>query len=198
VTPRATLRWFGITTFVLAVAGPATAQSTGGSTPSNQTPTGGLVFQNTPPASLQEQLSQATTIVNSILAAAKTVKHQLGQARQQRDVVKSLCLNDKASQADAQANSATGRLAALQAAVQANDGDNAAHQFAIITAQGQNTAQVTSDANQCIGTDVAFIGSTAVSVVIDDGIVDVVEEVNGVVTIIQIPPPPASVTPIGQ
>jgi hypothetical protein len=48
----------------------------------------------------QEQVAQGNAAIAKITVASTTVRHMLEQARAQRDVVKTLCLNDKLNQID--------------------------------------------------------------------------------------------------
>jgi len=147
---------------VLAGGGSATAQ------PAAPPPTDAqLGFERRPQLSPQDELAQADTVLARIDAAVATVRHQLETARQARDVVKTLCLNDKMSQTDVANRSARDRQAALQAAVQRNDAELANHEFAILTVLRQRVEQLTAEANQCIGEEMAFIGQTAIITTID-------------------------------
>lgn len=95
--------------------------------------------------------------------AAGTVRHQLEQARQARDVVKTLCLNDKLSQIDVANRSGKDRQSALQSAVQRNDVELSNHEFTILTVLKQRAEQLSAEANQCIGEEIAFVGNTQVT-----------------------------------
>ncbi len=159
---RVTLRWIAIAALVLAADGSATAQ------PAAPGPTDAQVgFERRPQLSPQDVLTQADAILARIDAAAATVRRQLESARQARDVVKTLCLNDKLSQTDVANRSARDRQSALLAAVQRNDAELANHEFAIMTVLRQRVEQLTAEANQCIGEEMAFIGQTAIVTTID-------------------------------
>jgi hypothetical protein len=163
-----TLRWASVVAFVLAAAGPATAQSAGGgAAPAADAQLG---FERKQQLSPQDELSQADQIIQHMDQAAGTVRHQLEAARQARDVVKTLCLNDKLSQIDVAERSAKDRQTALQAAVQRNDVELADHQFTVMTEHRRRAEQLAAEANQCIGEEVAFVGQTQVTVSIDPGI----------------------------
>jgi hypothetical protein len=99
--------------------------------------------------------------------AAGGVRKQLQQAREQRDVVKTLCLNDKLSQIDVATRSARDRKSSLQAAATRNDQELTNHEFTILTVLRQRAEQLTAEANQCIGEEAAFIGDTKVSTTVD-------------------------------
>ncbi len=165
---HATLRWTAVTAFVLAAAGPATAQSAGG------TATGAadaqVGFQRTQKLAPADELAQADAIIAHMDQSSNTVRRQLESARAARDVVKTLCLNDKLSQIDVATRSARDRQAALQAAVQRNDAELADHQFTVLTEHRRRAEQLTAEANQCIGEEVAFVGQTQVTVQVDPNI----------------------------
>jgi hypothetical protein len=164
LTPSATFRWIGITTFVLAAAGSATAQPANGA-PAADAQVG---FQRRVQLSPQDELAEANTAIARMDQASGTVRRQLEQARAARDVVKTLCLNDKLSQIDVTTRSARDRLAALQSAVERNDVESANHHFSILTAHRQHAEQVSAEANQCIGEEVAFVGQTQVTTEINE------------------------------
>jgi hypothetical protein len=124
-------------------------------------------FQRRPTLSPQEQLTQAEAGLTRMDQVAGTVRRQLEQARAARDVVKTLCLNDKLSQVDVAIRSARDRQVALQAAVQRNDVEMGNHEFTILTVLQQRAIQKGAEANQCIGEEYAFVGQTQVTTQID-------------------------------
>ena len=83
--------------------------------------------------------------------ASGNVRRQLEAARAARDVVKTLCLNDKLSQIDVATRSAKDRRQSLQLAIGRNDSELGNHEFTILTVLRQRTEQLTAEANQCIG-----------------------------------------------
>jgi hypothetical protein len=102
--------------------------------------------------------------------AASAIRRQLEQARAQRDVVKTLCLNDKLSQIDVAIRSGRDRRTQLQAAVGRNDAELSNHEFTILTVLRQRSEQLVAEANQCIGEEAAFVGDTRTQVTIDPSI----------------------------
>jgi hypothetical protein len=102
--------------------------------------------------------------------AAAGVRKMLEEARKQRDVVKTLCLNDKLSQVDVAIRSGRDRRTQLTAAVGRNDAELANHEFTILTVLRQRSEQLVAEANQCIGEEAAFVGDTRTKVTIDPSI----------------------------
>jgi len=150
---------------VLAVAAGASAQTvTGGGAVAADAQVG---FQHPAQLTPQQELAAGDLGITRMEQASTTVSKMLEQARAARDVVKTLCLNDKLSQIDVAVRSAKDRRAALQSAVGRNDQELSNHEFTILTVLRQRGEQLTAEANQCIGEEAAFIGSTNVSTTID-------------------------------
>jgi hypothetical protein len=170
------LRWVTVGVVVLGGSGIATAQpggaspapaSTAPAAPSSNPQVG---FERRPQLSPQDEQTQADAILSRMTQASAAVRRQLDTARQARDVVKSLCLSDKLSQIDVAARSAKDRQTALQAAVQRSDVELSNHEFTMLTVLSQRTLQLTAEANQCIGEDLAFVGQTQVDTVYPSGL----------------------------
>jgi hypothetical protein len=161
------LRWVVAGAVVLA-AGSAIAQQPSGASAAPPSPQ--LGFERRPQLTPQEEQAQADAILSRMTQAAATVRRQLDTARQARDVVKSLCLSDKLSQIDVAARSAKDRQTALQAAAQRNDAELSNHEFTMLTVLRQRTEQLTAEANQCIGEDLAFVGQTQVETEYPEGL----------------------------
>jgi hypothetical protein len=147
----------GIALAVLAAAGSADARP-------------GLVLADAAgvaPMSGQDELEQSQLIIARIDQASGTARRQLDTARQDHDVVKSLCLNDKLSQVDVAGRSAKDRQAALQSAIKRGDTELSNHEFTILTVLKQRVEQLSAEANQCVGEEIAFVGETQVTAQVD-------------------------------
>jgi hypothetical protein len=121
-------------------------------------------------ASPEEQLAQTESFIGRMETARTTIRRMLETARSQRDVVKTLCLNDKLNQMDVALRSARERRQALELAVSRKDADLANHEFTILNVLRQRTDQLTAEANLCIGKEAEYIGDSAVSGSIDPGL----------------------------
>lgn len=115
----------------------------------------------------QEQLAQAESYLSRMSSARSTVRRQLAEARAERDVVKTLCLDDKLNQLDVALRSATERKEALELAVSRSDGDLANHEFTILSVLRQRSDQLSAEANQCIGNEAGFVGDSSVETTVD-------------------------------
>ena len=131
---------------------------------------GTVGFQRKTSLTPQEQLAESAKHLGRMEQAAGGVRKMLEEARKQRDVVKTLCLNDKLSQIDVAIRSGRDRRTQLQAAVNRNDSELANHEFTILTVLRQRSEQLVAEANQCIGEEAAFVGDTRTRVTIDPSI----------------------------
>jgi hypothetical protein len=118
----------------------------------------------------QQMLTQAKGFLPAMDRAAVSVRRQLTLAREQKDVVKSLCLNDKLNQIDLATRTATDRVSDLEAGVAANDAERSKHQYTVILVLRDRVNTLVSEANQCIGEDVGFVGESNVTMTIDGDI----------------------------
>jgi hypothetical protein len=158
------LGW-GLSACVLlsALYGAADAQTP--KAPANPDTSAGMQRQVT--LSPQEQLAQADAFLVRMNATGTNVRHLLEQARGSRDVVKTLCLNDKLNQIDVAGRSAQDRRASLDQAAQRKDNEVADHEFTILTVLRQRVEQLSAEAAQCIGEEAVLYGETKVVTTID-------------------------------
>ena len=155
-----------------AGAGAQTAQGTPAApaAAADATGTGTVGFQRKTSLTPQEQLAESAKHLGRMEQAASGVRKMLEEARKQRDVVKTLCLNDKLSQVDVAIRSGRDRRTQLTSAVNRNDAELANHEFTILTVLRQRSEQLVAEANQCIGEEAAFVGDTRTKVTIDPSI----------------------------
>jgi hypothetical protein len=161
---------FAVLAYAASPAGAQTATpaAAGGTAGADQSGTVG--FQRKTSLTPQEQLSESAKHIARMEASAGGVRKMLEEARKQRDVVKTLCLNDKLSQIDVAIRSGRDRRTQLQAAVTRNDAELSNHEFTILTVLRQRSEQLVAEANQCIGEEAAFVGDTRTKVTVDPSI----------------------------
>ncbi len=121
-------------------------------------------------ASPQEQLAQSETFLGGMEGVRSGIRRELSDARRQRDVVKTLCLNDKLNQVDVALRSATERKRALELAVNRGDGDLAGHEFTILSVLNQRVKQLDAEAKQCVGKEIGIVGESSSSLNVDPGL----------------------------
>jgi hypothetical protein len=118
----------------------------------------------------QQMLAEANKYLPAMEQGAAAVRRQLTKAREERDVVKTLCLDDKRTQIDVAIRSAEDRMVSLRSAVAASDNDRAKHEFTVLQVLRDRLRTLVSEANQCIGEEVGFVGDSRVTVDIDPNI----------------------------
>lgn len=136
--------------------------------PAPTPPAGGEASAPEGEISPQQMLVQARAVLPAMDRGATGVRRQLAVAREQKDVVKSLCLNDKLNQIDLAIRTATDRVTGLESAVSANDRERAQHQYTVIMVLKDRVSTLTSEANQCIGEETGFVGESNVTVEVED------------------------------
>lgn len=139
----------------------------------------------------QQMRAQAQTFLPQMDQSAQTVRRQLEQSRESRDVVKVLCLNDKLNQIDVAIRAARDRMPALSAALDKNDTDNSRHEFAVLQVLRDRVRTLVQESNQCIGEEAGFVGESKVIVNIDPAIPSNDQTVlpSQTDTVIALPPP---------
>ncbi len=159
------LKWTAVGLMVVAGAGSATAQQPAPA----PTVSGQIPFEQNPSLSPQQEMDQADAMLTRMDQSSQAVARQLQTAREARDVVKTLCLNDKLSQIDVAIRSARDRQADLRGAATRTppDTDFANHQYTILSVLKQRGDQLVAEANQCLGEELAFVGATQVVTQID-------------------------------
>ncbi len=159
-----TLRLAAATLFILAVGqGVAVAQSPTAAPPVDAS--AGVARQVT--LSPAEQVREADIYLARMDQTRASVRRQLEEARAARDVVKTLCLNDKLNQLDVAIRSGRERTESLQAAAKGSDTDLSNHEFTILTVLRQRSDQLAIEANQCVGQEVGVVGESAVTSTVD-------------------------------
>jgi hypothetical protein len=119
------------------------------------------------PTTPTEMLAAAKAALPAMDRSAQIVRRQLTIAREQKDVVKALCLNDKLNQIDLAIRTATDRVSGLESAVAANDLERSRHQYTVVMVLRDRVATLVSEANQCIGEETGFVGESAVTVEVE-------------------------------
>jgi len=180
---------------VISLLGAASAQeSTSPPTTPSQEP--GDVNQLTP----AQMVAAAKALLPAMDKSAAVVRRQLTLAREQKDVVKALCLNDKLNQIDLAIRTATDRVSGLEAAANASDAERSRHQYTVVLVLNERVNTLVSEANQCIGEETGFVGESVVTVEVE-GVPDVDPSEHPTVAVtnqppvVTIPEPPPPVSP---
>jgi hypothetical protein len=99
----------------------------------------------------KDKISEASAVLSRLQGVLKDVLKSLEQARNEKDVVKLNCVNEKLTQIKGLLRVADQSNVALQEAVAKADEESAQHEFAKINIANQRAQQLRADAEQCIG-----------------------------------------------
>ncbi len=152
---------------VVGVAAAQTTPSTTAPTPPPQLAGGRDVSLTT-----EQMVAEGKVALPEMDRGAAAVRHQLAEARQRRDVVRVLCLNDKLNQIDLAIRTASDRVEALNSAAALKDADRTRHEFTVTRVLRDRVKTLVSEANQCIGEETGFVGDSRVTVDIDPSLPD--------------------------
>jgi len=120
-----------------------------------------------------DQLREAGSVIDGMNNQRRRVSDLLDRARQERDIIKVNCLNDKLTQIDVTLRSAREHQDLLQTAVSINNDGQRNHEFTLITIQRQRTEQFEAEARQCIGEDTGtFDRDTRLTLLVDPNIAE--------------------------
>lgn len=143
-------------------------------------------------SSAAEQPWSASDVIARMDSSRQTVRRMLEEARAQRDVIKTLCLDDKLNQVDVALRSAREHKSTLDGAVQKNDLDKANQQATLLDVLHRRTDQLVAEANLCISQETETVGAAASLFSVDPSIADEPAYYPPGIIIIE-PPPTGSV-----
>lgn len=126
--------------------------------------------------SAEQMASRGAAAVAAIDAAQSTVAGMVTSAKDNRDVVKVLCLDDKNNQVGVALRTAEDREASLRAAIDAGAEERARHEFTLLMVLKERVDVLLSEANQCIGEETGFTGEAELIVEVDPNLPEVEPE----------------------
>jgi len=164
---RSKAKWVLAAGMLAGLVGTAVAQ-TGGRVAPQATPSDAEIdFATKSNLSPEEQLASVDKGLIRVDQARAGVRRQLEDARRAKDVVKTLCVDDKLSQIDVAARSARERRGTLKNAVERKDREQAGHEFTIVSVLFKRAQSLVSEANACIGEEATYVGETKTTTTID-------------------------------
>jgi hypothetical protein len=132
--------------------------------------TAGIDFRKSITLSPQETLAQSKDYYKKMLDTQKRIQQLQAKAKKDKDVVKLNCVNDKLTQVRGHMTVTDQSMASLNADIARGDDASRQHQFTRITILYQKVVTLGTEAEQCIGEDVSYVGATRVDVEIDPSI----------------------------
>jgi hypothetical protein len=117
-----------------------------------------------------QQVTQAKNFIGKMNSSRFAIQKQLESSRSSRDIVKTLCLNDKLNQIDVAVRSAQERKIELQTAADRGEAELISHNFTILSVLSQRVEQFYSEGLRCISQDGGFIGEVSIKTSVDPAI----------------------------
>lgn len=157
-----------VVAFALATGGLGFAVAQSDDEPAAAEPADGeLDVQRTANLTPEQQLEEGRRVQQRGNDLSRRVSVSLDEARQERDIIRVTCVNDKLTQINANLRTVELRLTNLEDAVEAQDASRRNHEFTVIAVLGQKFVVLDREAAQCIGQDIYETGSTRVVTEID-------------------------------
>ena len=130
----------------------------------------GIDFSKTITLSPQETQAQAKDYYKKMQETQRRVTQLQAKAKKDRDMVKLNCVNDKLTQVHGHLKVTDQSMSTLTLDVAKGDDTARQHEFTRLTILYQKVVTLGTEAEQCIGEDVSFVGATQVDVEIDPSI----------------------------
>jgi len=107
----------------------------------------------------REMQSQAEQYKGEIASGVTQIDQMVTRAKDDRDVIKLNCLNDKLVQANANQNLVDKASVELEQAVTQNDSGAAMHKYTSITIVNQKMQVLLAESNECVGEELGHVGN---------------------------------------
>ncbi len=114
-----------------------------------------------------DQLTESERIQQRGMQVSRRSSSMLNEARNESDIIRATCLDDKLTQVNANLRTVDGRLVSLRDAVEAGDTSRRNHEYTVIVVLGQKFVVLEQQANQCVGQDIYETSATRVTTTID-------------------------------
>jgi hypothetical protein len=137
-----------------------------------------------------ETVAQSKDYYKKMLETQRRITQLQAKAKKDKDVVKLNCVNDKLTQVKGHMTVSDQSMSSLTLDVAKGDDVARQHEFTRMTILYQKVVTLGTEAEQCIGEDVSYVGATRVDVEIDPTIpaTDPTEP-NLPVPVVERPPP---------
>jgi hypothetical protein len=129
-----------------------------------------LPFAKTANLSPQETLTQSKDYVTKMQDTLRRVVELQEVAKKQKDIIKLNCVNDKLLQVRGHLAVNQQAMANLNEAIAKGDDGSRQHEFTRVTILYQKVQVLGTEAENCIGEDLSYIGQARVDVEIDPSI----------------------------
>lgn len=106
-------------------------------------------------ADAEELLARARQMQIGIAQVADSLSNALREARQNKDVVREVCLDDKLNQADVAAETAQDRVSSMVAAIAVGDVATLKRDFVVLSALSDGAQDLAASGDRCLGEEQA-------------------------------------------
>jgi len=130
----------------------------------------GLDFRKSITLTPQETQAQARDYYKKMQETQRRVQTLQSKAKKDKDMVKLNCVNDKLMQLKGHMTVTDQSMSSLTLDIAKSDDTARQHEFTRITILYQKVVTLGTEAEQCIGEDVSYVGATRVDVEIDPSI----------------------------
>ena len=130
----------------------------------------GIDFRKSITLTPQETIAQSKDYYKKMQETQRRVTQLQSKAKKDKDMVKLNCVNDKLTQLKGHMTVADQSLSTLSVDVAKGDDGARQHEFTRITILYQKVVTLGTEAEQCIGEDVSYVGPTTVDVEIDPSV----------------------------
>ena len=158
------MRWARHVVGALALVATASVFAQAGDTPK---PPDGALPRTTRTLSVPEMVAEAKAMLSKMQDIMKRVVQLQEVARKQKDIIKLNCVNDKLVQIKGNMNVAETSNTAMHEAIARNDDGQRQHEFTRVGLVFQKIQVLGTEAENCIGEDLTYVGQTEVKVEID-------------------------------
>jgi hypothetical protein len=128
------------------------------------------LLNNEAPKSANEQLSLAKEHVSKMQETLRRVVQLQQLAKKQKDIIKLNCVNDKLLQVKGHLAVTDQAMSSMNEAIAKGDAESSRHEYSRVNILHQKVLILGTEAENCIGEDLSYVGETTVTVEIDPNI----------------------------
>ncbi len=139
--------------------------------PAGEPAAGGMDFEQAAELGDQQKLELASQYLADMKAVLSSVLGLLKTAREEKDVIKVNCVNEKLTNIKGLLRISEQADITLQEAVAKGERDTATHEFHKIAISHQKIKVLKTEAEQCVGELAFAVGKTTVEVEVDEDVV---------------------------
>ena len=126
-----------------------------------------LSIKQRPTLTADEMLKQSKDYFRTMDDTLRRITSLQEQAKRQKDIIRLNCVTDKLVQSKVNISIAQQSMGTLQESITRADEGGRAHEFTRLTIVNQKVLVLGTEAENCIGEDLSFVGATRIDVEVD-------------------------------